>query len=206
MELQYFKDYLELSVAANQWVIQQIASCQAKSIYVPAGGTPKGLYNLWEQSDKEWAKGIQFLQIDDVISGQKAGLFKTFFKEHLPSYQDQFVFIKEEIQIQADLGILGLGLNGHVAFHEPHMKPDFDFGKVELSPTTKKTLELEDQAVGLSYGAGAFLETKAVLLIVSGSGKEEIFKQFLEKDMSLPVSHLHKHSDLTVMALEELKP
>jgi len=206
MELQYFKDYLELSTAANQWVIQKLASCQAKSIYVPAGGTPKGLYELWEQTDGDWAKNIQFLQIDDVISGEKAGLFKTFFKDQLPSYQDHFIYIEENEMNQADLGILGLGLNGHVAFHEPHMNSDFEFGKVELSPTTKQTLDLEDEALGLSYGAGAFLGTKAVLLIVSGNGKEEIFKKFLEKDMKLPVSHLHKHSDLMVMALEELKP
>lgn len=206
MELQYFKDYHELSLAAHSWVLEKLERYEAKSIYVPAGGTPKGLYQEWEQSNHSWAKGLQFLQIDDVIRGSQTNIFRTFFKEHLPSFQEQMVFIEANHPKQADLGILGLGLNGHVAFHEPHMQPDFTFGEVQLNETTKKTLNLEGDATGLSYGTGAFLKTKAVLLMISGNGKEETYKRFLEKDMSLPVSHLHEHSELTVMALEELKP
>ena len=206
MELQYFKDYLELSTAAHQWVLDRVSCYQAKSLYIPAGGTPKGLYKIWEQVDSKWAEGLQFLQIDDVITGVKKGLFKQFFLEQLPSYQGQLTYIAEDQQLQADLGILGLGLNGHVAFHEPHMEADFIFGKSELSDTTKKTLDLEDDAVGLTYGAGAFLATQAALLLVYGQGKAEVFEKFLEKDLSLPVSHLHQHDDFVVMALEELRP
>ncbi len=205
MELQYFKDYHELSAAAHQWVLENIRTWQASSIYIPAGGTPKGLYQLWEQSDKAWAKDVSLVQIDDVITGEKKDLFKQFFDEHLPSFTDQIINISHDNQIQAHLGILGLGLNGHVAFHEPHMNPDFTFGEVELTESTCKTLDLEESASGISYGAGAFLGTKAVLLIVSGSGKNEVFRKFLEKDMSLPVSHLHKHEQLMVMALEEFR-
>ncbi|TNF04611.1 MAG: hypothetical protein EP326_01165 [Deltaproteobacteria bacterium] len=206
MELIYFKDYHELSLAAHQWVLENISSCKEPSIFVPAGGTPKGLYKIWEQSDKAWAKGVKFFQIDEVITGSKKNLFMDFFDEHLPSFKDQIINITLDQQNRASLGILGLGLNGHVAFHEPHMEPDFTFGEVELTESTRKTLELEDGARGLSYGAGAFLNTEAVLLIVSGEGKREVFQKFLNKDMDLPVSHLHKHDRLMVMALEELKP
>ena len=206
MELEYFKDYHKLSLAAHSWVFEKLECYKAKSIYLPAGNTPKGLYQEWERSDQSWASDLHFLQIDDVIQGSKTHIFRDFFKKYLPSFSKQLVFIDPNQKRQAELGVLGLGLNGHVAFHEPHLKSDFIFGEVDLNETTKKNLNLEGQATGLTYGAGSFLKTKATLLMVSGSGKKEIYKRFLEEDPSLPVSHLHEHQDLTVMALEEFKP
>ena len=78
MELIYFKDYHELSLAAHKWVLENISICKEPSIFVPAGGTPKGLYKIWEQSDKAWAKGVKFFQIDEVITGSKKNLFMDF--------------------------------------------------------------------------------------------------------------------------------
>lgn len=146
------------------------------------------------------------IQIDDVVTGSKAGIFRSFFESNLPNYKNQITFISGGAKSQADLGILGLGLNGHVAFHEPHIGKNFAFGEVELSEKTISTLGLEKNAKGVTYGLDSFLRTKALLLIVSGEGKESVFKRFLEKDPSLPVSETQNHNDLTVLALESLRP
>ncbi|MCO4792206.1 MAG: 6-phosphogluconolactonase [Bacteriovoracaceae bacterium] len=205
MELEYFKDYHELSQAAHNWVLENIDTYGATSLYIPAGGTPKGLYTHWEKIGPSWAQGLNFVQIDDVLTGAKKDLFKKFFEDQLPSYKDKIQSINVNNKIQADLGILGLGVNGHVAFHEPHIKEDFSFGTVALSDITKDNLGLSKDDQGITYGLGSFLKTKAVLLIVSGENKSEIFKRFLGKEKEIPVSHLHKHTRLTVMALESFR-
>jgi 6-phosphogluconolactonase/glucosamine-6-phosphate isomerase/deaminase len=188
-----------MAAHANLWLIENIKRSQAKSIFLPAGQTPVALYAGLEDLQPDWLKPLQLLQIDDILSGPKKKLFQSFFKEHLPSFCDRFVWIDQANQI-ADLAILGFGKNGHVAFHEPQIRHPFFSGCVLLSEQTCASLELSEPTWGITYGVEAFLQCRAILLMIDGKGKETALKGFLERDAMIPASRLHEHPNLTVFS------
>ncbi|MEK7357725.1 MAG: 6-phosphogluconolactonase, partial [Bdellovibrionota bacterium] len=100
----------------------------------------------------------------------------------------------------ADVAILGLGLNGHVAFHEPGLGRDFFSGCVKLSDTTVGQLAAEPETWGITYGAGAFARCRSVCIMVGGASKRDVLKRLLAGDDSLPATALMKHPDLTIFA------
>jgi 6-phosphogluconolactonase/glucosamine-6-phosphate isomerase/deaminase len=191
--------------AASNWCRDKILQSKARSIFVPAGKTPEALYEVWRAERPTYLKGIDLLQIDDVLTGPKQGMFKKFFDQHLPGFENQLKYIETANQ-SADLGILGLGLNGHVAFHEPGVDPNFFSGCVKLNDVTCDHLELKRGTWGITYGAGAFNNCKSVLMMVNGASKREILKRFLGGDPTVPAAALLHHPDLTILADREAWP
>jgi 6-phosphogluconolactonase/glucosamine-6-phosphate isomerase/deaminase len=188
--------------AAAKWLEEKQLQFKAKSLYVPAGETPKPIYRDWEARKPEYLNNMKMIQIDDVLDGEKKNLFKQFFYDELPSYASRIEYF-ETGETQADLGILGLGMNGHVAFHEPGLAPEFYSGCVRLQSETIKNLELAAGTWGKTYGAGAFFGCKALLLAVKGEKKREILLRTLEGGSRLsreiPACALLSHPDLTVL-------
>lgn len=192
------QDQKEWVLGASTWLEDKVQLYSAKSLYIPAGETPKLLYKDWENRKPRCLSNIKMIQIDDVQDGPRKNLFKNFFQEELPTFAHRIEYF-EQGQSQADLGILGLGLNGHVAFHEPGLPANFYSGCVLLQDVTKKNLNLGDKTWGKTYGAGAFACCKALLLIVRGESKKNILLEAMKKDSKLPASSLFNHPDLTIL-------
>ena len=70
-------------------------------------------------------------------------MFEHFLRSTLPSFVEQIKWVSQRNFKQADAAILGLGLNGHIAFHEPELPETFSWGEVKLSEQTKKSLEMQ---------------------------------------------------------------
>jgi 6-phosphogluconolactonase/glucosamine-6-phosphate isomerase/deaminase len=160
-------------------------------LFIPAGSTPIPLYKNWESEHPEFLNEVIFVQIDEVLNGKTP--FKDFFKKHLPSYYKNIEWIDNNPK-KADVAFLGLGLNGHVGFHEPGIPDDFKFGEVELSEQTCISLEENPPLKGLTYGLGSFMECEAVILIVNGIKKQEVLNKVVENDKNLPASKLNGHN------------
>jgi 6-phosphogluconolactonase/glucosamine-6-phosphate isomerase/deaminase len=192
-----FKTADEVFSFVEQWCDETLKSPGVNSLYLPAGNTPIPLYQRWTKNKPAYLKQTKLLQIDDVTSGEKAGLFKKFFKQHLPKHYKKIQPITQG-PFQADAGILGLGLNGHIAFHEPHLPRDFSYGEMELDSKTCHTLELVEGTRGMSYGLGAFMNTQRLILIVLGENKQEILARVLNRE-DVPASHLLDHHDITIV-------
>jgi 6-phosphogluconolactonase/glucosamine-6-phosphate isomerase/deaminase len=185
----------EDSVAATEaWLQSRVEKYGARSLFLPAGETPRALYQHWRENPPAFLKGLRLLQVDDVADGPGQGMFAKFFAEELPGYTVHF----PEGAERADLAILGFGTNGHVAFHEPHLPTGFSFGTVELEEDTTKRLSLPKGTKGITYGVGAFREASAILLLVKGAGKQAAWSRFQNGDESLPVSALRHHADISV--------
>ncbi len=199
MTLLIAEDATDLSRQASKWLETQASTKRATSVFLPAGKTPEGLYKFWESTRPKWLRTLELRQIDEVLSGPQAGLFRRFFETHLPSYQSQISWI-DRADEAADLAVLGLGLNGHIAFHEPHLPKDFYGGCVQLSDVTCKTLSLEAGTWGLTYGASAFMSCKSILMIASGESKRDVVQKLLERSKDLPATALLAHSDFTLIA------
>jgi 6-phosphogluconolactonase/glucosamine-6-phosphate isomerase/deaminase len=196
MELIVCKGEQEFTRSINQWC--EMASCQGDSMFIPSGESPKPLYEDWNRVRPPWLNKLRLVQLDEVLQPEEP--FKAFFKKFLS--RENISWVKES-PFAADLAILGLGWNGHVAFHEPHVDPDFEFGEVELSPGTCERNNIPLGSKGLTFGLGAFLKTKRILMIVRGPSKREVLAQLLAGEASLPASKLLRHHHFTIIAMSD---
>jgi len=104
-----------------------------------------------------------------------------------------------------DLIILGLGQNGHVGLNEPNtwLKPHAHVVKLSKQTKMHSMLDLctHKPNYGISLGIADILSAKKILLLVSGSGKQNTVKKLLTGNISthLPASLLWLHSDVSVI-------
>jgi len=198
MELVVCKDREGVAEAVNRWLESCFVTDSAShSLYVPAGSTPEPLYQLWREQNPEYLKRLRFVQIDDVLDGPERGCFHHFLQRELGPWRSQLVGFEQGDQ-QAEVALLGLGLNGHVAFHEPGLSKTFYSGCLPLSKETCDRLRLEPGTWGASYGLSAFLKCKKVAVMVWGESKRGILKRFLSGVGDFPALALRDHPQLKV--------
>ncbi|OFZ18213.1 MAG: hypothetical protein A2Z20_11865 [Bdellovibrionales bacterium RBG_16_40_8] len=198
MELIVCKDEIAWVESINTWLSINIERYNISRVFLPAGDTPRPLYKFWESRGAPFSENLKLIQLDEIISGLSAGSFRTFFKETLPSFINQFEFI-DEADKGAQLAVLGLGANGHVAFHEPGLDKDFFSGCVNLSADTILRNKLSAGTRAVSYGVGAFLLTQAIILIVRGEAKKNILRNILSAGCDLPAAQLMSHPNLVII-------
>lgn len=106
-----------------------------------------------------------------------------------------------------DLQILGIGQNGHIGFNEPGTSFSSRTHIIQLTESTRKANsrffssmdEVPTHAV--TVGIQTIMESRKILLLVSGQAKMKAFKRLLsdEIDESFPASVLKLHNDVTVI-------
>jgi len=111
-----------------------------------------------------------------------------------------------------DLQLLGIGHDGHIGFNEP--SDHFSAGThiTELTPMTIKAnsrlFESEEDVPkrAITMGIRSIIQSKKILMLVSGNDKKEILKRFLYGPITpqVPASILQLHSNVTVVTDIEL--
>ncbi|MEC1722665.1 glucosamine-6-phosphate deaminase [Schinkia azotoformans] len=109
-----------------------------------------------------------------------------------------------------DLQLLGIGGNGHIGFNEPGSSFQSRTRIVELTDKTRRDNarffnsfeEVPTEAV--TMGMGTILESKEILMLISGEGKREAARMLLSGNVNedFPASALHKHPNAIVIADE----
>ncbi len=107
-----------------------------------------------------------------------------------------------------DLQLLGMGTNGHIAFNEPGSPHDSRMRLITLTAETQQANRdffppgavVPSQAI--TMGIATILETKAVLILVTGRSKIAAMRDTLEAPISAqcPASALRRHGDCTMLA------
>lgn len=108
-----------------------------------------------------------------------------------------------------DLCILGLGVNGHIAFNEPGSAWDLTTHVVHLSHATRAAHEREAQVPweipgrGLTMGIKTLLQSRHILLLIAGERKEAARAALYAgaADSDWPVTSLLGHPGLSVIEL-----
>jgi len=191
------KTHEELFTSTNDWLIHELNKTKVNALFLPAGNTLKPLYKRWRGGNfPPQLKNFRLLQLDEIIEGEKQGIFQFFFKQELPELSVEAP--SEKAYEGTAIAILGLGMNGHIAFHEPELPPDFSFGTVALSQGSAQNLGVTPGTKACSYGLGTFLRLPSLLLVVTGEKKQEIFSRLLKQDPALPATQLLKHPNLTI--------
>jgi glucosamine-6-phosphate deaminase len=196
MRLEIGKDEKDWVERVWTWVHSHVQPGQR--VFMPAGGTPSPVYRHWAQTPSTLLRSLRFIQIDDILTGPQRGTFKKFFADEMGSYLSQFEWIENADRV-ADVAILGVGVNGHVAFHEPGLPRDFYGGCVSLSAETMSYLGLAVPTWGITYGASSFLRCRKILVLARGERKKKIMLQ-AATDKTLPIGWIMEHRDVTLIS------
>ena len=107
-----------------------------------------------------------------------------------------------------DLCLLGLGVNGHIAFNEPGVSWDLRTHVTQLSPATlaahrQTHATWSVPAWGVTMGIRTLLESRHILLLIGGAQKEAARAAVLAgvADIHWPVTSLLAHPSLTLIEL-----
>lgn len=195
MRVQIGKDERDWIDQAWTWLHTEIR--EGERVFMPAGGTPQALYKRCVAEPTKLLKSLKMLQLDEIISGPLKGNFRQFLEKELTPYVSQIEWIKNADSV-ADVAILGVGINGHVAFHEPFLPKNFGSGCVILSPEIQNYLELKETTWGLTYGVDTFLKAKKILVLARGEKKKAILQKAI-KDRNLPISWILEHPNCTLI-------
>ena len=105
------------------------------------------------------------------------------------------------------LAMLGIGVNGHVGFNEPHTDPSKKLALVKLDEITKTVskkyfLKYLPVAYGLTVGLAELYSSRRIMLVATGAGKADILRKVLSgnRDPAVPASLLADHRDIALYA------
>lgn len=128
----------------------------------------------------------------------------TSFNSNAVSPEKECDRIRKELEQKTpiDICILGLGKNGHLGFNEPADSLRAQSHVVDLSPDSLQHKmivgELKKPSYGLTLGMGDILQSKKIILLITGTGKEKIIAELLKRKIStqLPASFLWMHPNV----------
>lgn len=107
-----------------------------------------------------------------------------------------------------DLQVLGIGINGHIGFNEPGTHFTSRTHIVTLDESTREansrffsTID-EVPTHAITMGIETIMESKEIVLLISGEQKAETLNRLLNGEVSeeFPASILHKHNNVIVIA------
>lgn len=220
-----FKDYKELSVEIARKIAQVIVEKPNSLLCFPAGETSlcafEELVKLYRNGKVTFSQ-CKIVGLDEWVQlgEMKKENCYHFLKKHLFDLidvknenicffngetndlqnecwlSDQFIKTNGGI----DMMLLGIGMNGHIALNEPGTSFDKYSHIVELDEVTKRVGQKyfsvnTSLSQGLTLGMKHVMETKTVILQVSGKKKSPITKQLLETEVTtgFPASLVKQH-------------
>ncbi|MCX6219500.1 MAG: galactosamine-6-phosphate isomerase [Bacteroidia bacterium] len=227
MRIDILNSYGELSRKAKDIIIQEIKKNHNLLLCTATGGSPTETYELlgkeYQEQPKLFARlriikldewgGIpmdhpatceSYLQTHLIQPLQVSGSHYTGFNSNPEDPIQECLNIQDKLNMEGpiDLCILGLGMNGHLAFNEPADFLQSHCHIAELSAMSlKHPMASEMQikpAYGLTLGMADILHSKMILILINGSQKRTIVKQFLSGKISnlIPASFLWLHQNV----------
>jgi galactosamine-6-phosphate isomerase len=227
--------YQQLSKRVADDLIKAMQSFEQPLLCPPSGDTPQGLYKELINRYNEQKLDINswsFVSLDEWVGMNEENegsarqslneqLFKPlnvaeeqicFFNGKALNLEDECTRIENFIRRKGgvDVSVLGLGMNGHIGLNEPGTSPDLHVHVVDVASETQKVgqkyfKQQQQLTQGITLGIATLLQSKHIILIVSGKHKAKIVKQVLESDVStqIPATYLKDHPDCTLYLDEE---
>jgi len=230
MKLLIADNYTALSQQAAADLIKLAGNEKAPLVCPATGDTPAGLYKVLVDKVNNKEVDIScwhFLGLDEWVgmNGEDEGscrfhlnnqlLFPLqvasdniiFFDGRANNLQEECskteAFIRQQGTI--DISVLGLGMNGHIGMNEPGTAIDTRSHVGELDAETQKVGQkyfntAQRLTAGITLGLGTLMESKHILLLISGAHKAAIVKKALEGAISekVPGSLLRNHPSLRI--------
>ena len=235
MRAHVFPDYEAMSTAAADAVAQSLEEEPSTVLMLPTGITPLGMYRrLVEMHRTEGLSfaGATFFNLDEYLglTPDHEASYHVYMKENFYGLIDADparIFVPDgtasdpEVECERyeaaiaeaggiDVGVLGIGRNGHIGFNEPGARFDSRTRVVELSESTRKINAADfeaDRAPGraITVGMATIFASSAVVLLASGTNKAGAVAAAVEGDVSesMPASMLRNHPNASLFLDED---
>lgn len=229
------KDYDEMSMKAYEAMKKVLTEKSDATLGLATGSTPVGLYKLMI-ADYEAGK-ISYKDMTSINLDEYVGLpvthpesYRAFMNRNLFDHID---IKKENTHVPdglnpdlaaaadaytayiaahpADVQILGIGSNGHIAFNEPGTPFDSHTHVVTLKEGTRKdNARFFDNDIdkvpthAVTMGLQDIMSAKFIILLASGAGKANAVNAMINGPVSedCPASILQKHPNVLVVTDE----
>lgn len=230
MKTLFFNDYEELSLKTAEMIAEVIRHKPTALLCFPAGETSVGTFEHLIRMNKEKKvtfKNCKIVGLDEWLNLGKmksencrSFLGKYFFDQIDYSVENICFFDGEAADPEAELSktedfikehgpvdmmLLGVGMNGHLGLNEPGTSFDLYSHIVDLDEVTRRVGQKYFSGDvkltrGITLGIKQILDSKKVILQVSGARKKPVVTRLLKDELTtdFPASALmlHKNSYL----------
>lgn len=236
MKVVVCKDYDDMNKKASEFIINYMFEKPQIKFGFATGSSPVGLYKnlIAAQKDGEISfKYAKTINLDEYVGIDPSNeqSYSYFMHDNLfdhvnikkenihlpkaPEADEEYALAyRKELEEfgQRDIQILGLGVNGHIAFNEPADKLNKYSSIVELDESTIKAnsrfFEKEEDVPthALSMGIAEIFDAKTIIVLANGKNKHEAVKRLLEEDeisTDLPCGLLNLHPNVYLFVDEE---
>lgn len=216
-----------VALLGAELVANRLRARPAMRLILPTGHTPLGMYAALRAHAADGSLPTEratIFQLDEYLglAPDDARSYAAYLRRELagirfatvhaldgsrPAEQEAARHQALLDEAPADLAVLGLGRDGHVAFDEPGSRLDQGVRRVALHESTRRdaagdfggtdAVPREAVTVGLRTLAGA----RELLMLVSGAAKAPALRAMLEgpRGPDCPASLLRDHPNLTVV-------
>lgn len=236
MKIYVFDTEKEVDCFVGQHLCTYIQENQKPVIGFATGSTPLGTYEYlidsYQKGKTDFSKVIAF-NLDEYVGVEKSHprSFATAMHDYLFSKinidptnihaldgaskdMEQECLRYEQVIANnpIDKQILGIGMDGHIAYNEPGTSFDSTCHVVDLHPESiKSSLDygfdrIEDVPTkGVSQGIATIMKAKQLLMIAKGAKKAPLVKRMLHGEVSeeFPSSIIQKHDNVIVILDKE---
>ena len=227
MKVDILESYASMSEKASGIILNEIAGNKDLLLCAATGNTPVGVYEFLIKAYRQQSElfaNVNVLKLDEWggLEMNDPATCEFFLQTHLiqPLQIDASRYIsfnsnpanptleckriQDELAARGpvDICILGLGLNGHIALNEPAdgLEPGPHVAKLSSKSIQHSMLSgvRKKPNFGLTLGIADILQSKMVLMLISGNEKKEITRLFLTGKVStrLPASFLWIHPNV----------
>lgn len=226
MKIQYCSNYEHMSWLAFDSIREDIKGSPNQLLCLATGNSPTGTYNklvTFYQNHPAYFEELRIVKLDEWggLGDDDPESCETYIRNkillplNIPdsryiSFQSNSAVpeeeckrVQKEINAQGpiDICLLGLGKNGHIGFNEPADSLSIGCHVGQLSATSMQhqmtNAMLDKPSYGLTLGMADILQSKKIILLVTGADKEKIIEQLLTAKITtqLPASFLWLHSN-----------
>jgi galactosamine-6-phosphate isomerase len=224
MKIELVESYQELSLKAKNRIVQEIEKNKRLLLCTATGNSPTGTYQQLcseFQESPELFDQLRIIKLDEWggVSMDQPGTCEHYLQHNLlqplqipesrytgfnsnpgnPDLECERIQDKLNAEGPIDLCILGIGLNGHLAFNEPadYLQPFChvaELSEMTLQHAMASKMNFKP-SFGFTLGMADILHSKKILILIAGKEKKEIVQKFLSKKVSsaIPASFLWIH-------------
>jgi galactosamine-6-phosphate isomerase len=227
MNIKYCSDYYAMSRLSSDFIVAELKKDRKQLLCAATGQSTKATYeNLVQVYKNEpglfdelvLAKLDEWVGMDPLGPGSCESYLQGIIVQPLAIPPSRFISFKgdavspqkecQRIQIEIqkkgpiDLCILGLGQNGHIGFNEPSesLTPHCHIIKLSEDSLNHQMIKGSDlkPTHGMTLGIADILQSKKILLLVSGGKKKKVIKELLSKEITpkVPASYLWQHKQV----------
>lgn len=235
MDLLVFKTEKELDCYVGKYIVDFINQHDEPHLGFATGSTPLGIYQYLID---EYRKGnvdfssVKAFNLDEYVGLEKSHprSFAYAMKENLFQHinikpeniyalngkakdmEEECLRYEEEIKNNPiDIQILGIGMDGHIAYNEPGSPFDGGCHVVDLhQESIQSSLDYGFDDIkdvpkqGVTQGIATIMQSKQLIMIAKGLKKAPLVKRMLEGEVTVdfPSSIIQKHPHV-IVALDE---